>query len=53
MATPTLVITGTVDNAYKPHANSLTIGEKIPGAWLLQIKDAGHAVTSHQLNIIN
>ncbi len=28
MATPTLVITGTVDNAYIPHANSLTIGEK-------------------------
>jgi hypothetical protein len=26
---------------------------KIPGAWLLQIKDAGHAVISHQLNIIN
>ena len=24
--------------------NSLKIVEKIPGAWLVQIKDAGHAV---------
>jgi hypothetical protein len=24
--------------------NSLKIVEKIPGAWLAQIKDAGHAV---------
>jgi hypothetical protein len=53
MAKPTLVITGTDDNAYMPHADSLIIAEKIPGAWLVQIKDAGHAVMSHQLNIIN
>ena len=41
---PTLVITGTDDNFYEPHVNSLKIAEKIPGAWLVQIKDAGHAV---------
>jgi len=41
---PTLVITGTDDNQYQPHVNSLKIVEKIPGAWLVQIKDAGHAV---------
>jgi pimeloyl-ACP methyl ester carboxylesterase len=41
---PTLVITGTDDNKYQPHVNSLKIVEKIPGAWLIQIKNAGHAV---------
>ncbi|MFZ0220850.1 MAG: alpha/beta hydrolase [Candidatus Nitrosopolaris sp.] len=41
---PTLVITGTDDNFYQPHVNSLKIVEKIPGAWLVQIKNAGHAV---------
>jgi pimeloyl-ACP methyl ester carboxylesterase len=44
LAKPTLVITGTDDNQYQPHVNSLMIVEKIPGAWLVQIKDAGHAV---------
>ena len=43
-ARPTLVITGNDDNNYQPHVNSLKIVEKIPGAWLVQIKDAGHAV---------
>jgi pimeloyl-ACP methyl ester carboxylesterase len=43
-ARPTLVITGTDDNNYQPYVNSLKIVEKIPGAWLVQIKDAGHAV---------
>ncbi len=41
---PTLVIAGTDDNLYVPHANSLVIASKVPGAWLVQIKDAGHAV---------
>src|SRR5215213_3648359 len=41
---PTLVITGTDDDFYAPHVNSLKIVEKIPGAWLVQIKNAGHAV---------
>ena len=44
IAKPTLVITGTDDNLYVPHANSLVIASKVPGAWLVQIKDAGHAV---------
>jgi pimeloyl-ACP methyl ester carboxylesterase len=41
---PMLVITGTDDNLYVPHENSLVIASKVPGAWLVQIKDAGHAV---------
>jgi pimeloyl-ACP methyl ester carboxylesterase len=34
----------TDDNFYQPHVNSLKIVEKIPGAWLVQIENAGHAV---------
>jgi pimeloyl-ACP methyl ester carboxylesterase len=41
---PTLVIVGTDDNVYVPHVNSLIIAEKIPGSWLVQIKNAGHAI---------
>jgi pimeloyl-ACP methyl ester carboxylesterase len=41
---PTLVMTGADDNDYVPHGNSLKIAEKIPGAWLVQIKNASHAV---------
>ncbi len=44
LAKPTLVITGTDDNMYMLHVNSLKIVEKIPVAWLVQIKNAGHAV---------
>jgi pimeloyl-ACP methyl ester carboxylesterase len=44
IAKPTLVITGTDDNYLVPHGNSLIIAGKIPGAWLVQIKDAGHAI---------
>jgi pimeloyl-ACP methyl ester carboxylesterase len=40
---PTLVITGTEDIAV-PAANSLIIAGKIPGSWLVQIKDAGHGL---------
>ena len=32
LAIPTLVITGTDDNRYQPHVNSLKIAEKIPGS---------------------
>ena len=46
---PTLVITGTEDNFYQPHVNSLKIAEKIPGAWLVQIKNAGHAIVDQYL----
>ena len=38
-----MIITGTDDVAIQP-ANSLIIAGKIPGAWLVQIKNAGHAV---------
>ena len=41
---PLLVITGTDDNQYSPHQNALVIASKVPGAWLVQIKDAGHAI---------
>jgi pimeloyl-ACP methyl ester carboxylesterase len=44
IAKPTLVIAGTDDNYYVPHGNALILAGKIPGAWLVQIKDAGHAV---------
>jgi len=53
IAKPTLVITGTDDNSYTPHANSLIIAGKIPGAWLVQIRDSGHAVISQYPDIIN
>ena len=43
-AKPTLVITGTDDNYYVPHGNALILAGKIPGAWLAQIKNAGHAI---------
>ena len=45
IAKPTLVITGTEDVTI-PAANSLIIAEKIPGAWLVQMKNAGHQITS-------
>ena len=41
---PALIITGTDDNYYQPHENSLILAEKIPGAWLVQIENAAHAV---------
>ena len=44
LAKPTLVVAGTDDNYYVPHGNALILAGKIPGAWLAQIKDAGHAV---------
>jgi pimeloyl-ACP methyl ester carboxylesterase len=44
VAKSTLVITGTDDNDYEPHENSLVIAGKVPGAWLVQIENAGHAV---------
>jgi pimeloyl-ACP methyl ester carboxylesterase len=52
-AKPTLVITGTDDNAYQPHGNSLIIAGKIPGAWLVQIENAGHAVMDQYPDEIN
>ncbi|HET7389596.1 MAG TPA: alpha/beta hydrolase [Nitrososphaeraceae archaeon] len=40
---PTLVITGTEDIT-SPPANSILIADKIPGAWLVQIRGGGHGV---------
>ena len=45
IAKPTLVITGTEDVTI-PADNSLIIAEKIPGAWLVQMKNAAHQITS-------
>ncbi len=53
IAKPTLLIAGTDDNEYVPHANSLVIAGKIPGAWLIQIKNAGHAVMDQYPDEIN
>jgi len=43
ISVPTLVITGTEDIT-APAANSLIIAQKIPGAWLVQVKGAGHGL---------
>jgi pimeloyl-ACP methyl ester carboxylesterase len=40
---PTLIITGAEDVSV-PAANSLILVQKIPGAWLVQIKGAGHGL---------
>jgi pimeloyl-ACP methyl ester carboxylesterase len=53
LAKPTLVITGSDDNNYMPHGNALILAGKIPGAWLVQIKDAGHAVMNQYPAEIN
>jgi len=45
VSSPTLIISGTDDNNV-PSGNSLIIAAKIPGAWLVHIKDAGHALMS-------
>jgi len=38
---PTLVIVGTDDD---PAPDSLTLAERIPGSWLIRIRDAGHGL---------
>jgi pimeloyl-ACP methyl ester carboxylesterase len=40
---PTLITTGTEDVAV-PAANSFILVQKIPGAWLVQIKGAGRGL---------
>jgi hypothetical protein len=47
-----LLITGTDYNAYVQLTNSF-IAEKTPVVWLVQIKDAGHAVISQYPYKIN
>jgi hypothetical protein len=46
-------ITGTDDNSYVTHENSLVIAGKVPGAWLVQIENAGHAVMDQYPDEIN
>jgi hypothetical protein len=36
-----------------PSTNSLVIAGKIPGAWLVQIKDAGHALFAQYPDKVN
>jgi len=43
MTKPTLVMTGTEDQAV-PAVNSLILADKIPGASLVQVRDAGHGL---------
>jgi pimeloyl-ACP methyl ester carboxylesterase len=43
MTKPALIISGTEDIAV-PSANSVVLVDKIPGAWLVQIRDAGHGL---------
>jgi pimeloyl-ACP methyl ester carboxylesterase len=52
ISNPTLVITGTDDVAVAS-ANSLIIAGKIPGAWLVQIKDAGHQLPEQYPDKVN
>jgi pimeloyl-ACP methyl ester carboxylesterase len=40
---PTLIVAGTEDVAV-PANNSLIIAQKIPGAWLVQFREAGHGL---------
>ena len=53
IAKPTLLITGTDDNDYASNVNSLILAGKIPGPWLIQIKDDGHAVMAQYPEEIN
>ena len=52
LSIPALIITGT-DDTNVPTANSLIIAGKIPGAWLIQIKDAGHSLPGQYPDKIN
>jgi pimeloyl-ACP methyl ester carboxylesterase len=40
---PTLIIVGT-DDVFTPASNSLMLVERIPGSWLVQIRDGGHGL---------
>ena len=52
ITSPTLAIVGT-DDYFTPSANSINIVEKVPGAWLIQIKDAGHGLMYQYPEIFN
>ena len=52
LSIPTLIMTGT-DDTNVPTPNSLIIAGKIPGAWLIQFKDAGHSLPGQYPDEIN
>lgn len=52
ISVPTLILIGT-DDVNVPTKNSLIIAEKIPGSWLVQIKNAGHDLPSMYPDEIN
>jgi pimeloyl-ACP methyl ester carboxylesterase len=52
LSVPTLIMTGT-DDITVPALNSLVIAEKIPGAWLIQFKNAGHSLPEQYPDEIN
>jgi len=52
LSIPTLIMTGT-DDTNVPTPNSLVIAAKIPGAWLIQFRDAGHALPGQYPDEIN
>jgi pimeloyl-ACP methyl ester carboxylesterase len=52
LSIPVLIMTGTDDTSV-PTPNSLIIAGKIPGAWLIQIKDAGHNLPGQYPDKIN
>jgi pimeloyl-ACP methyl ester carboxylesterase len=52
ISVPTLILTGT-DDVNVPTKNSLIIAEKIPGSWLVQIKNAGHQVMGQYPDEVN
>ena len=52
LSIPTLIMTGT-DDTNVPQPNSLVIAAKIPAAWLVQFKDAGHALPGQYPDEIN
>jgi len=52
LSKPTLVITGTEDVAV-PAPNSLILAQKIPGAWLVQIKGGGHGLMYQYPDMFN
>lgn len=52
ITSPTMAIVGTED-VFTPPENSVNIVEKIPGAWLIQIRDAGHGLMDQYPQIFN
>ncbi|VFJ15175.1 alpha/beta fold hydrolase [Candidatus Nitrosocosmicus franklandus] len=52
ISSSTIAIVGT-DDYFTPAENSVNIVQKIPGAWLMKIKDAGHGLMYQYPEIFN